>query len=327
MSPARVLRSVLVVAAASIAVLGNPVSAQKYPTKPIRLVIGFPPGGSSDVVGRTVADGAREVLGQPMVVENVGGAGGNIGMARAAKAPPDGYTLALCTIGTCAINPSIYSSPGYDLKKDYAPVFLVGGVMNIFTVHPSMPVKTIKEFVAQAKANPGKIPMAIGGIGSSNHLTPVWFANIAGLSMLWVPFKGSGDSITALMGGEVVAFVDNEPSILPHIQSKRVRALSVTGPKRSSHLPDVPTMIESGYKGFVVEPWFGFQVPAGTPAAVIQTLNQAFNQAVQNPRVSKRLEESGLRVIGGPPERLGEQIASESARWAKVVKDNNIKAD
>jgi len=327
MSPARSLRSVLVVLATTLVLFGNAAYAQKYPAKPIRLVIGFPPGGSSDVVGRSVADGAREVLGQPIVVENIGGAGGNIGMARAAKAPADGYTLSLCTIGTCAINPSIYSNPGYDLKKDYAPVFLVGGVMNIFTVHPSLPVKTIKDFVAQAKANPGKIPMAIGGIGSSNHLTPVWFANLAGIDLLYVPFKGSGDSITALLGGEVVAFVDNEPSILPHVQSKRVRALSVTGPQRSVHLPDVPTMIESGYKGFVVEPWFGFQVPAGTPAPVIQTLNQAFNQAVKNPRVAKRLEEAGLRVVGGPPERLGEQIASESARWAKVVKENNIKAD
>ena len=326
MSPFRSAQHLLLVALAVIAV-AIPAHAQKYPTKPIRLVIGFPPGGSSDVVGRIVAEGAREVLGQTIVVENVGGAGGNIGMARAAKAPPDGYTLSLCTIGTCAINPSIYANPGYDLKKDFAPVFLIGGVMNIFTVHPSMPVKTIKEFVAHTKANPGKIAMAIGGIGSSNHLTPVWFANIAGLDLLYVPFKGSGDSITALLGGEVFAFVDNEPSIGPHVQSGRVRALAVTGPKRSSQFPNLPTMIESGYKGFVVEPWFGFQVPAGTPPAVIQALNGAFNTAVQNPKIKKRLEEAGLRVIGGPPERLGEQIASESARWAKVVKDNKIKAD
>jgi tripartite-type tricarboxylate transporter receptor subunit TctC len=199
--------------------------------------------------------------------------------------------------------------------------------MNIFTVHPSLPVKTIKEFVAHVKANPGKVVTAIGGVGSSNHLTPVWFANVAGLDLLYVPFKGSGDSITALLGGQVFAFVDNEPSILPHVQSGRVRALSVTGPQRSSHLPNVPTMIEAGYKGFVVEPWFGFQVPAGTPPAVIQTLNDALNKSVQNPVIRKRLEEAGLRVVGGPPERLGQQIASESARWAKVVKDNKIRAD
>ena len=301
--------------------------AQRYPLKPIRLIVPFPPGGSSDVVGRIVVEGARDVLGQPVVVENVGGAGGNIGTARGAKAAPDGYTVIECTIGTCAINPSIYTNTGYDLQKDFAPVFLVGGVMNVFTVHPSLPVKTIKEFAAHAKANPGKIVMAIGGIGSSNHLTPVWFANIADLKLLYVPFKGSGDSITALLGGEVFAFVDNEPSILPHIQSGRIRALSVTGPKRSSHLPDIPTMIESGYKDFVVEPWFGFQVPAGTPREIVQTLNSAFNTAVQNPRIQKRLQESGLRVVGGPPERLGQQISSEHARWAKVVKANNIRAE
>ena len=317
----------LLIAFLAGAVLAGPAQAQRYPTKPIRLVVPFPPGGSSDVVARIVADGAREVLGQTLVIENVGGAGGNIGTARAAKAAPDGYTVIECTIGTCAINPSIYSNTGYDLKKDFAPVFLVGGVMNIFTVHPSMPVRTIREFVSHAKANPGKIVTAIGGVGSSNHLTPVWFANVAGINLLYVPFKGSGDSITAILSGEVFAFVDNEPSILPHVQSGRVRALSVTGPKRSLHLPQVPTMVESGFKGFIVEPWFGFQVPTGTPPAVIQTLNSAFNTSVQNPRILKRLEDAGLRVVGGPPERLGEQITSESARWAKVVKDNNIKAD
>jgi tripartite-type tricarboxylate transporter receptor subunit TctC len=328
MSLRRSLQQLVLASFAAAAALGGPVHAQqKYPVKPVRLIVPFPPGGSSDVVARIVADGAREVLGQPIVIENTGGAGGNIGTARGAKAPPDGYTVTECTIGTCAINPSIYSSTGYDLQKDFAPVFMVGGVMNIFTVHPSMPVKTIKEFVAHAKANPGKIVTAIGGIGSSNHLTPVWFANIADINLLYVPFKGSGDSITALLGGQVFAFVDNEPSILPHIQSGRVRALSVTGPKRSSHVPNVPTMIESGYKDFVVEPWFGFQVPQGTPPAAIQTLNDAFNKSVQNPQIKKRLEDAGLRVVGGPPERLREQIASESARWAKVVKANNIKAD
>ena len=315
------------VIAAALAAFCAPALAQKFPTKPVRLIVPFPPGGSSDVVARIVADGARDVLGQPIVIENVGGAGGNIGTARAAKAPADGYTVIECTIGTCAINPSIYANPGYDLKKDFAPVFFVGGVMNIFTVHPSVPVKTIKELVAYAKANPGKLVTAIGGIGSSNHLTPVWFSNVADIKLLQVPFKGSGDSITALLGGEVFAFVDNEPSILPHIQSKRIRALAVTGPQRSKNLPDVPTMIESGYKGFVVEPWFGFQVPAGTPKEIVQTLNSAFNESVKKPNIRKRLEDAGLRVVGGGPEKLADQISSESARWAKVVKDNNIKAE
>src|SRR5882762_6886812 len=301
--------------------------AQTFPSKPLRLVVPFGPGGSSDVVARVMADGATEALGQPMLIENVPGAGGNIGTARVVKAAPDGYTLVECTIGTCAINPSIYAQTGYDLQKDFAPVFLVGGVMNIFTVHPSMSVKSIAELVAYVKANPGKLPVAIGAVGSSNHLTPVWFASIAGLDMLYVPFKGAGDAITALLGGQVMMFVDNEPSILPQIKAGKARPLAVTGPRRSTYLPEVATMEELGYKGFVVEPWYGFMAPQGAPRAAVERLNSAFNAAIQNPRIKKRLEEAGLRLIGGAPERLGEQIKSESERWAKVVKANNVKVE
>jgi tripartite-type tricarboxylate transporter receptor subunit TctC len=301
--------------------------AQTFPSKPLRLVVPFGPGGSSDVVARIMADGATEALGQPLVIENVPGAGGNIGTARVVKAAPDGYTLVECTIGTCAINPSIYAQTGYDLQKDFAPVFLVGGVMNIFTVHPSMSVKSIAELVAYIKANPGKLPVAIGAVGSSNHLTPVWFASIAGLDMLYVPFKGAGDAITALLGGQVMMFVDNEPSILPQIKAGKARPLAVTGPRRSTYLPEVATMEELGYRGFVVEPWYGFMVPQGTARAAVERLNSAFNAAIRNPRIKARLEEAGLRLIGGAPERLGEQIKSESERWAKVVKANNVKVE
>ena len=301
--------------------------AQTFPSKPLKLVVPFGPGGSSDVVARIVAEGAGEALGQPMLIENVPGAGGNIGTTRVVKAAPDGYTLVECTIGTCAINPSIYAQTGYDLQKDFAPVFLVGGVMNIFTVHPSMSVKSIAELVAYIKANPGKLPVAIGAVGSSNHLTPVWFASIAGLDMLYVPFKGAGDAITALLGGQVMMFVDNEPSILPQIKSGKARPLAVTGPRRSAYLPDVATMEELGYKGFVVEPWYGFMVPQGSPRAAIERLNAAFNAAIRNPRIKARLEEAGLRLVGGTPERLGEQIRGESERWAKVVKANNVKVE
>jgi len=301
--------------------------AQTFPSKPLRLVVPFGPGGSSDVVARIMADGAGEALGQPMLIENVPGAGGNIGTARVVKAAPDGYTLVECTIGTCAINPSIYASTGYDLQKDFAPVFLVGGVMNIFTVHPSMSVKSIAELVAYVKANPGKLPVAIGAVGSSNHLTPVWFASVAGLDMLYVPFKGAGDAITALLGSQVMMFVDNEPSILPQIKAGKARPLAVTGPRRSAYLPEVATMEELGYKGFVVEPWYGFMVPQGTPRASIERLNAAFNASIRSPRIKARLEEAGLRLVGGAPERLGEQIKSESERWAKVVKANNVKVE
>jgi len=307
--------------------LAGAAQAQTFPARPVKLVVPFGPGGSADVVARIVADGAAESLGQPLVIENVPGAGGNIGTARVAKAAPDGYTLVECTIGTCAINPGIYASTGYDLQKDFVPVFLVGGVMNVFTVHPSLNVKSIAELVAYVKANPGKLPIAIGAVGSSNHLTPVWFASIAGLDMLYVPFKGAGDAITALLGGQVMMFVDNEPSILPQITSGKARPLAVTGPRRSAFLPSVPTMEELGYKGFVVEPWYGFMVPQGTPRAAVEKLNAAFNAAIRNPRIKARLEEAGLRLVGGAPERLGEQIRGESERWAKVVKANNVKIE
>ena len=307
--------------------LAGAAHAQTFPARPVKLVVPFGPGGSSDVVARIVADGATEALGQTVVIENVPGAGGNIGTARVAKAAPDGYTLVECTIGTCAINPSIYASTGYDLQKDFVPVFLVGGVMNVFTVHPSLNVKSIAELVAYVKANPGKLPIAIGAVGSSNHLTPVWFASIAGLDMLYVPFKGAGDAITALLGGQVMMFVDNEPSILPQITSGKARPLAVTGPRRSTYLPNVPTMEELGYKGFIVEPWYGFMAPQGTPRAAVERLNAAFNAAIQNPRIKKRLEEAGLRLAGGAPERLGEQIRGEFDRWAKVVKANNVKVE
>src|SRR5438309_7624203 len=277
--------------------LAGGAHAQNFPSRPIRVVVPFGPGGSSDVVARIVVDGAAEALGQPLVIENVPGAGGNIGTARVAKAAPDGYTLVECTIGTCAINPSIYASTGYDLQKDFVPVFLVGGVMNIFTVHPSTAIKSIADLVAYARANPGKLPAAIGAVGSSNHLTPVWFASIAGLEMLWVPFKGAGDAIPALLGGQVMMFVDTEPSILPQIKAGKARPLAVTGPRRSTYLPEVPTMEELGYKGFVVEPWYGFMAPAGTPRAAVEKLNGAFNAAIRNPRIAKRLEESGLRPL------------------------------
>jgi len=304
-----------------------PLAAQTFPDKPVRVIVPFPPGGSSDIVARVMAEGASEVLGQQVIIDNRAGAGGNIGTALAAKAAPDGYTLTQCTIGTCAINVSLYKNPGYDLGRDFAPVFLTGGVMNVFTVHPSLPVKNIKELVALAKAQPGKITFASSGIGTSNHLTPELLKYVAGINMLHVPYKGSGPAIIDLVGGHVQMFVDNEPSILPQIKGGKIRAIAVTGPKRSAHLPDVPTMIEQGYKDFVVEPWFGFMAPARTPRAAIDKLNAAFNTALGNPRVVKRLEENGVRPAGGPPERLGDQIKAETAKWAKVIQANKIQAD
>ena len=304
-----------------------PAHAQSFPDRPIKIVVPFPPGGSSDIVARAMAEGAAEALGQSVIIENVPGAGGNVGTARVGKSLADGYTLVQCTIGTCSINTSLYANAGFDVQKDFDPVFLTGGVMNVFTVNNSFPAKSIQEMVAWAKANPGKLSFASSGIGASNHLAPEWLAFLTGTTMLHVPYKGSGPAIIDTVGGQVMMFNDNEPSILPQIKAGKLRALAVTGPQRSSALPDVPTMEESGYKGFVVEPWFGFMAPKATPKPIIDKLNAAFNAALQNSRVRNRLVEAGLRPIGGTPDRLAEHIRVETERWAAVIKANNIKAE
>ena len=305
--------------------VGMPVAhAQSFPEKSIKLVVPFTPGGSSDIVARAMADGAAEALGQAVVVDNVPGASGNVGTARVAKSPADGYTLVQCTIGTCSINGSLYSNPGFDVLKDFEPVFLVGGVMNVFTVTLGFPAKAMNEMVSWAKANPGKLTYGSSGVGASNHLAPEWLAYLAGISMVHAPYKGSGPAIVDLIGGQIMMFNDNEPSILPQIKTGKVRALAVTGPQRSVNLPDIPTMEEAGYKGFVVEPWFGYMVPKGTPPAVIAKLNSAFNAAVQIPRVKSRLEAAGVRIVAGSPDRLGELMKTETERWGQVIRANKI---
>ena len=307
--------------------LAGAVTAQVFPDRPIRIIVPFTPAGSSDIVARAMADGAGEALGQSVIVENIPGAGGNVGTLRAAKSPADGYTLVQCTIGTCSINGSLYANTGFDVQRDFVPVFLTGGVMNVFTVNNNFPAKTMAEMVAWAKANPGKLTFGSSGVGASNHLAPEWLAFLTGVSMIHVPYKGSGPAIIDIVGGQIMMFNDNEPSILPQIKAGKVRALAVTGPQRSKNLPDVPTMVEAGYKGFVVEPWFGFMAPKGTPAAIIDKLNATFNTALANSRVKKRLEDTGLRPVGGAASILGEQIRVETERWAAVIKANNIRAE
>ena len=210
------------------------------------------------------------------------------------------------------------------MLKDFEPVFLVGGVMNVFTVTLGFPAKTMNEMVSWAKANPGKLTYGSSGVGASNHLAPEWLAYLAGISMVHAPYKGSGPAIVDLIGGQIMMFNDNEPSILPQIKTGKVRALAVTGPQRSVNLPDIPTMEEAGYKGFVVEPWFGYMVPKGTPPAVIAKLNSAFNAAVQIPRVKSRLEAAGVRIVAGSPDRLGELMKTETERWGQVIRANKI---
>ena len=301
--------------------------AQGYPTHPIKLVVAFTPGGTTDIIARVLAEAAGKRLGQQIIVENRPGAGGNIGTEAVARAAPDGYTLSLCTIGTCAMNAAIYPSMPYDVERDFTPVVLVGSVSNVLTVNPSVPAKTVKELVTLAKSKPGALTYGSTGYGSSPHFAGELLKAMAGAEMTHVTYKGSAPAIIDLRGGQIDVFFDNAPSILPHVKAGAVRALATTGAKRSKQLPDIPTMQEAGFAGFVIQPWWGVLVPAKTPPAIVAKLNQAFNEALDDPSVIKRFEEVGLDIAGGTPEQLHALIESESAKWGKLARSRNIKAE
>jgi tripartite-type tricarboxylate transporter receptor subunit TctC len=308
-----------------IAAVGWPVAAQTYPAHPVKLVIPVPPGGSADVVGRLLANAASAELGQPIIVDNRAGAAGSVGTASALKAPADGYTLVQCSIGSCAINASLYKNIGYDLFKDVAPVILLGASINVLTVNNEAGIRSVKDLVDQARRRP--MAYASSGVGASNHLAAELLKKMAGIEMTHVPYKGSGPAITDLIGGQVPVFFDNEPSILPFIKQGKVRALAVTGKTRSANLPDVPTMEELGFAGFVIEPWYAFAAPAGTPEPAIRRLNTAFNNALNQPAVRDRMVAMGITPAGGSPEVLGRLIRSEYTRWAELIRVQGIKGD
>lgn len=302
-------------------------SAQGFPDRPIRIVVPYVPGGSTDLLSRLLGDAASETLGQNVIVENRAGAGGMVGTAFVAKAAPDGYTIVICTIGTCAVNPTLMKNPGYDLFRDFAPVVFIGGVMNVFVVNNSVPVKNIKELIALARAQPGKLTFGSGGIGNSPHMTLELLQYRTKVNIIHIPYKGSGAAIIDVIGGQIDMMVENEPSIQPYVKTGRLRGIAVTGAQRSPGLPAVPTMVEQGFADFVVEPWFAFLAPSKTPRAVIDKLNAAFNAALRNPRLRPRLDEANLIIGGGTPEQLAAHMRTELDKWAQVIKANKISVD
>jgi tripartite-type tricarboxylate transporter receptor subunit TctC len=314
-------------AAAALSCAPGALAQGAYPSKPIRLVVPFPAGGTTDILARAAAQRLTEAFGQQVIVDNRPGAGGNIGSELVAKAPNDGYTLLMGTVGTHAINASLYAKMPYDHVKDFVPVVLVAGVPNVLVVHPSVPANTVQELIAYGKANPGKLNFASSGSGTSIHLAGELFKVSTGLQMQHVPYKGSAPALTDLMGGQVQLMFDNLPSALPHIKAGKLRALAVTSAARAPALPDVPTVAESGLPGFEATSWFGILAPAGTPPEVVAKLNGELARWIATPEAKEKMLAQGANAAGGTPEDFANHIAAETAKWAKVVKASGAKVD
>ena len=314
------------------ALLGLTVSAaqaqaQAFPNRPITLVIPFAPGGSTTIVGRGVADKMGELLGEKVVVDNRPGAGGTVGTKAVAKSEPDGYTLVLGYTGTLAIGPSLYKNAGYDPRKDFAPIGLIGNAPNSLVVHPSFPAKTIAELIAYAKANPGKVNFGSAGAGTVSHITGEYFAASAGIKLVHIPYKGTGPALTDLLGGHIPMAFAPIPASHPNVTAGALRALAVTSTTRSSLLPDVPTISESVLPGFDASLYYGLAAPAGTPRPIIDKLNKALRDALASDEVKKQLGNDGTEITPGTPEDYADFIDKDEKKWAQLVKTSGVEQE
>lgn len=297
----------------------------RYPTRPIRFVVGFLPGGPSDTIARVVGAKLGDALGQPVIVDNRAGAGGNVSADIVADAPPDGHTILLGTGGPLVIAPIIGQKVGFDPDKDFAPISTLGGSMSILAAHPSLPVSNVKDLIALARAKPGEINYASSGVGTANHLTAELLASMAKIKLTHVPYKGSGAALPALIGGEVkLGFGPLLPAI-PHVKAGRLKGLGVSGIKRASAAPDVPTIAEQGLPGFHVDSWYGVFVPAKTPKNVQALLNKELIRILALPDVKERLSKDGVDPEGSTPAHLQEIVQNEKKMWGKVIREANIK--
>jgi tripartite-type tricarboxylate transporter receptor subunit TctC len=320
-------RRAFVALAAALTVLPVASMAQAYPTKPVTIVVPFAAGGTTDILARVVGQALTKELGQTVIVDNRAGAGGNIGAALAAKAPADGYTLFMGTVGTHAINQSLYKKLPFDPVKDFVPLTRVAMVPNLLVANPSKPFKTVKELIAYAKAHPGKVNFGSSGSGSSIHLSGELFNALAKVEMVHVPYKGSAPAVTDLLGGQIDIMFDNMPSAIQHVRNGRLRPLAVTTAKRSPELPDVPTVAEAGVPGYEATSWFGMFAPAGTPAPLVARLNGALVKVLADADVKKKLAEQGAEPYAEKPEQFAEFIRKETAKWSQVVKASGASAD
>jgi tripartite-type tricarboxylate transporter receptor subunit TctC len=302
-----------------------PLQAQTYPAKPVRLILPFPPGGPSDILGRALSQKLSEQLGQQVIADNRPGAGGNLGLELAAKAPPDGYSVVLSS-PLIALSPSLYTRLNYK-QDDLTPISLVAIIQNVFLVHPSVPAKNLKELVQVARASPGKLNYGSGGVGTTTHLAPELFMSMTKTKMVHVPFKGSGLALIGLIGGQVDVLVMAVPAAEQQVKAGKARALAIVSEKRAAPLPDVPTAKEAGFDNFVVDIWYGILGPAGLPANLVARLNTEINKALAAPDMKDKLVAAGIQPVGNTPEQFASFIKSETARFAKVIKEAGIKSE
>ncbi len=321
----RFFRRPLIILIAGIA--AGAAHAQNFPSKPIRMIVPFTPSGSTDVIARVIAQKIGETMGVQVIIDNRPGAGGNIGVELAAKSPPDGYTLVMGHIGTMAVNPSLYKRLPYDPLRDFAPVALVALVPNLLAVHPALPVKNVKELIALARANPGKLNYGSSGAGGTPYLACEYFKLAAKLDITHVPYKGAAPMAADLAGGQVEMTITGIPSLLPFVKANRVRVLAVTTAQRIAFMPEVPTVAEAALPGFEAISWYGVLAPAATPKEIVARINREIGKAVANPDTAERLAAEGANPSAGSPEQFGSFIRSEILRWGKVIKTTGTTID
>jgi tripartite-type tricarboxylate transporter receptor subunit TctC len=322
--PATALAATLATASMTSAA---PAKADVYPSKPIRFVVAFPPGGGTDIIARSIAQKLGERLAQQVLVDNRPGAGGNIGTDIVAKSAPDGYTMLMGSAGPLAINASLFANMPFDPVRDLAPVTLAASTPNVLVVHPSLKATTVKELIALARAHPGEINFASSGHGTPAHLAGELFNSMAGVKLVHVPYKGAAPALADLLGGQVQLMFSTMPPALPHVKDGKLRALAVTSLKRSPAMPELPTVGEAALPGFEANTWHGVVLPAGTPTGIVARLNREIVAILHLPDIVERLSSQGAEPVGSTPEEFAAYIRSETLKWAKVVRDSGAKAE
>jgi tripartite-type tricarboxylate transporter receptor subunit TctC len=325
----RIWKALLCTAAVVLGLSSGPdrAEAQNFPNRTITLVIPFAPGGSTSIVGRVIADKMSELIGEKVVVDNRPGAGGTVGTKAVAKSDPDGYTIALGYTGTLAIGPSLFKNAGYDPRKDFAPIGMIGNAPNSLVVHPSFPAKTVGELIAYAKANPGKVNFGSAGAGTASHITGEYFAASAGIKLVHVPYKGTGPALTDLLGGHIPMAFAPIPASHANVSAGMLRALAVTSTTRSSLLPEIPTIAEAALPGFDASLYYGLVAPAGTPRPVIDKLNKTLNAALASDEVKKQLGLDGTEITPGTPQAYTDFIDKDEKKWAGLVKASGVEQE